>query len=365
MSLPFGSGVEFKRRWRTLRGRWRREWLPRLSRWWDGRGRFLALLVCLYGFAVVCFARGWLAPAGTGDLNRILPLLLTAGVFLVSIPGVYLVNRHFEFRGEQYDRLEEYWALQSSFVEYQRAFWELTRAVSRTYEVDPQAGRDYQDLVTDFDMLEDSPSDFSALLFVRNLWEAGQEYWQIDRPEIRERTIAPWYLDHLHDVVGDLSAVWARQKHYGPILDGLGISIPDGVSVRSYRLVRGPWVIRIGKHRIVQANDGDHETIGFWEDRFDEAFQLLEEMKTHAQYLFGGPPAIIKVLLGQLTLLTGVAVIVPLGVLALEIPGWIETRLTYFAILGFFTSLFLIGAILYQEVLESSVVRERRGLEEE
>lgn len=284
---------------------------------------------------------------GQGALISLLPNLIIATSVIVAILAGYLFTRFANIRQTRLERLHRFVELQEELQPYQEAFYWLADLLQRKYKINPQYQRQYYDLRKDLKFLQDVEQKPSGTLFVRALHEAGIHHWDYADYEIRHRLMLPEELDLINECLSSLSGTLWREKHYKPVFLDLGIPLNRDFS--KVVIVDTPW-LKTYAEKLGEEPNCQWDTLAFWEAKINKALDITERMLGNASYIFFYTGRTLKMLYGELGIIMGFGLFLPLVILGFDIPSSITYYLSYASLVGFIISFITVVISIYGEL---------------
>lgn len=263
------------------------------------------------------------------DYTAILRVLLSIAAIWVPLFLAFVVQRFVLLRQHQLANIEPLGALQDELRDYRRAISGLASdlgSTARTKGIELDFKRSFEEQRWDPNSWKDEHASAKHYILAFHAfgerWYAQQEY---------AHGGGLFTYDAFEDLFAALevcSGFFSREKYYRPVFESLGI---DKMRMCSER-------VNFDVVASLRTMTDDTRSMEFWENLVDQAYELMLRMRPLYRTLLTPFPTLM---LTYSLVLGGIGILVPLAILAIDLPKVFEFYGTYAATAAFAAVLFL------------------------
>jgi len=257
------------------------------------------------------------------DYAMIARVLLSVAAIAVPLFLALVVQRFFALRQAQIGRSEEYGRLQDQLRDYRHAvqglgYDLLSAAREKGIEFDFKTPIREQLRAPGF---PETPGA-SAKLYIHEFIDFGSG--SFDQPEYRHtaEVISPEEFDRLLEAIERCSGFFVRRKYYAPVLESLGIVEHERWNQTNLSTARATYDIP----ESIRGDKNDLTSMAFWAETVGAAHELMLQMVPALRTMMSPyPSGMLFYSVAQAVL----GILVPLGVLAIDLPPVAGFYVTY------------------------------------
>ena len=213
--------------------------------------------------------------------TAVLTVIVTASSFIVAIMAGFLINSYYGIKQLRWEKLNRFTNLQNQLRNYAEAFYWLTDALIRDYDLDWRFPESIEKLEHDSDWIS-RDGDFTAIMFVRYLKDFAGLPSQIPDFELNHAVIPEDRLEQMYDYISRAGGLLMRYKWFKYILKSF--KLPDTNNLDQVIITRHQFV-EFAARKLKKENE-NFKTLGFWEVQINECEEILARMKANGKFVY-------------------------------------------------------------------------------